>query len=96
MSPIQDVSKPTGSLKIDSIIQIANSRFVGLIVLLVTAYAFYSWINEDRIQDKKDREQSRVESLQCNEQLIRVLLNQVEENTSTNKQILKYLEKHDK
>jgi len=96
MSPIKDVSESTGSFKLDSIIQIANSRFVSTIILLIVAYAFYSWINEDRIQDKKDSAQYKKESMQCNNQLIHVLINQVEENTETNKQILKYLEKNDK
>ena len=103
MSPIQDVESPSGSVKLDALFKIANSRAFGSVILLMVLFVAWTWIADDREKtDKRFQEQiseikdARKEISICSQNTILLLSDQMRENTETNKQILKYLEKNDK
>lgn len=103
MSPIKDVDPPSGSIKLDALFRIANSRAFGSLVLLFVLYIAWTWLSDDREkmdarfeQQVKEIQETRKETTLCNQNTITLLSNQLKENTETNKQILKYLEKHEK
>lgn len=103
MSPIRDVEVPSVSMKLDAILKIANSPAFGRILTLFVLYVAWTWVSDDRIKaenraDKRDGEllESRKENISCNQTIITLLTTTVSENSNTNKQMLKYLEKNDK
>jgi len=103
MSPIRDVEVPSGSMKLDAILKIANSPAFGRVLTLCVLYVAWTWVSDDRIKtenraENRDKEilEARKETLSCNQATITLLTTVLSETSNTNKQMLKYLEKNDK
>lgn len=103
MSPIQDVEVPSGSMKLDAILKIANSPAFGRVLTLFVLYVAWTWVSDDRVKaearaEKRDKEiiESRKETVACNQATVTLLTTVLLKTSDTNEQMLKYLEKNDK
>ena len=96
MSPIE---KTTSGRWFDILLEAHKRGVVGLVVMGLTAFILYKWVEDGREQDRKLFQECANESKACNERTVNLLLHQIElsnqallENAEINKKLLQKLD----
>lgn len=83
MSPIEKTS--SGKL-FEVLLKAHEKGVVGLLVMGLTAFILYKWVEDGREQDRKLFQECAHESKTCNERTVYLLLHQLEASTQALKE----------